>query len=359
MPNATVHTAVPIPPMKPVLAGELDILLSDDTNVVASEPSVATAGIILLLDPHSIVIPKDPNRLPRDPEDERDQELLRGILAGGCNLVPIQVRQINVEPKRYQLVSGERRLLACIAARLLVRAMIVTSDEPSHDCLDRLRENLGRADLSPWEFGQQVRHAMQATQMSQTDLATTLGVSLSKVNRAFDLSDLPQLMVSAFASPNDIRVKDIKRLKDAWATDHEAVGLEVANIREEGGALAGPKVIDRIEKAVAAAKTTVDAPSEPEVAPCKLSLQVEGKAEIGHAQPNAEGGLDVHITARMSDLQRATIARQIVNIVDLVVLTEPQDRKTGSTASKRRAQSDAAKAETAPTAPASPAQPGA
>lgn len=340
-----------VPPPSPVyLAGEVDILVStEDTSTPAVEPPIATVGVILLLDPKSIVVSKDPNRLPRAPEDERDQELLHSILAAGGNQVPIQVRQIGAAPARYLLVSGERRLLASKAARLPVRAMVLASAEPTHDCLDRLRENLGRADLSPWEFSQQVRHALMTTKMEQSDLAKALGVSLSKVNRAADLGELPELVVSAFASPSDIRVMDIKRLKDAWNADPDAVGLEVAIIREESNPVVGPKVVDRIEKAVKAQEPV-------ELAPCKSPerkpLQVAG-AVIGHSLANAQGGLDMHIEVAMSELQRAEVMEQVANIVYRRVLTKPPARKAKTSGTAR----DAA-AERPPVAQTSFAQPG-
>lgn len=349
MANATNSRIPPPSPANP--ASEVDILVStEDTVALTHEPPVSTVGVILLLAPNSIVVPKDPNRLPRAPEDERDQELLHSILAAGGNQVPIQVRQISADPARYLLVSGERRLLASKAARLPVRAMVMASAEPTHDCLDRLRENLGRADLSPWEFSQQVRHALLTTQMEQSDLAKALGVSLSKVNRAADLGDLPDLVVSAFASPNDIRVKDIKRLKDAWHADPDAVGLEVAIIQEEPNPVAGPKVVDRIEKAVKAQASA-------ELAPCKSSepqpLQVAG-AVIGHSLANEQGGLDMHIEVAMSELQRADVMEQVACIVHRMVLTRPPARKAKTSGTARDAV-----AERVPAAPVSPTQPGA
>lgn len=349
MANATNSRIPPPSPAHP--ASEVDILVStEDTVALTPEPLVSTVGVIVLLDPNSIVIPKDPNRLPRAPEDERDQELLHSILAAGGNQVPIQVRQISVDPVRYLLVSGERRLIASKAGRLPVRAMVMASAEPTHDCLDRLRENLGRADLSPWEFSQQVRHALMTTRMEQSDLAKALGVSLSKVNRAADLGDLPELVVSAFASPNDIRVKDIKRLKDAWHADPDAVGLEVAIIQEEPNPVAGPKVVDRIEKAVKA-----QGPAE--LAPCKSPepqpLQVAG-AVIGHSRANAQGGLDMYIEVAMSELQRADVMEQVASIVHRMVLTKPPSRKFKPTGAAREAAAERGLA-----ALASSAQPGA
>lgn len=338
-------------PSPAIPAGEVDIMVStEDTTSPAAEPPIATVGVILLLDPNSIVVPNDPNRLPRAPEDERDQELLHSILAAGGNQVPIQVRQISAAPARYLLVSGERRLLASKAARLPVRAMVMASAEPTHDCLDRLRENLGRADLSPWEFSQQVRHALLTTQMEQSDLAKVLGVSLSKVNRAADLGELPELVVSAFASPNDIRVKDIKRLKDAWNSDPDAVGLEVAIIREESNPVAGPKVVDRIEKAVKAHGPV-------ELAPCKspeqVPLEVAG-AVIGHSLANEQGGLDMFIKVAMSELQRADVMEQVASIVHLMVLTKPPARKAKTSGAAREVAADRP-----PVVPTSFAQPGA
>lgn len=263
--DVTSHSRLPVLPASPA-----DIILPADapfvygSNTPAAKPA-ATAGVILLLDPFSIDVADAPNRLPDSFQDRKHQELVRSIIAGGVNHLPIHVRRIGVEPARYLLISGERRLRASQFARRPVRAMILESSEPADDCIDRLRENLARAELTPWEFGQQIQHALELTGMTQSQLAETLGVSLSKVNRAVDLANLPVLVVSAFASPNDIRIREIKRPKDARAEDFDAVWLEVEKIKEvkeKQGSVAGPQVVERIEKAVQAERP-------PQLAPCK------------------------------------------------------------------------------------------
>lgn len=312
------HSQLPVLP-----ASQADILLPADAPFVSrSDTPAATAGVIIRLDPFSIDVPDAPNRLPESFQDRNYQELVLSIIASGGNHVPIHVRRISVEPARYLLVSGERRLRASRLAGLQVRAMILESSKPADDCIDRLRENLARAELTPWEFGQQIQHALQLTGMIQSQLAETLGVSLSKVNRADDLANLPVLIVSAFASPNDIRIRDIKRLKDAWAEDSDAVGLEVVEINEikkKRGAVAGPQVVERIEKAVQAQRP-------PQLALCKPPtpqlLAVDGKV-VGQWVLNVRGSLDIHLEVAMSELQRADLLDHIADVLQRKVLTKP------------------------------------
>ena len=90
----------------------------------------------------------------------------------------------------WELVWVERRLRACREAGLRVRAIAAKADSLADDYLDRIRENRGRADLSPWEFCQQVSHALDLSPgMKKIVLAAKIGCNVSTINRAHDMAE--------------------------------------------------------------------------------------------------------------------------------------------------------------------------
>lgn len=275
----------------------------------SSNPS--SSAVVVYLDPDCIDVPDAPNRLPESFDSEEFEKLRLSIVASGGNLEPIKVRQIQSDPPHYRLIFGERRLRACKLAQVKVLALIAATGTEAQDCLDHLRENLGREDLSPYEFGEQVRNAMETMKpITRTALAAELGVSLALVSRALDLSALPRLVVSAFASPNQIRYQDVKPLKDAWAKDSDAVVLAVANIKEMPERADGPDVV----------KSLVDAVRPERLAPCKPSLLVCQGRNVGNWSVDKKGGLDLHLDVPMSELQRTHLMEQVASILERKVL---------------------------------------
>lgn len=279
--------------------------------------------VVIYLDPHSVHIPDTPNRLPDAFEDEAFEALRLGILSGGSNVEAIGVRKVFDSEGGfiYVLVFGERRLRACREAGLLVRAVVRQATDPSVDYLDRMRENSGRADLAPIEFALQVRHVIDGpAQMKKIELSSKLGISLATISRAYDLACLPPVILQAFVSAREIRYRDLKTLKDAWATDPEAVAAESNRIQGEPERVSGPDVVRRIAAASKGAKDPL--------APCKLpdpGAQVPllcGGVEIGSWSSGAGGTLQVKVDAAMSDAQRAALLKHVSNFIEKNVLLQ-------------------------------------
>ena len=137
--------------------------VSVSNSALAANVDPPVTDFVILLDPHSVRIPDTPNRTESAFENESFEELRRGIRAKGRNLQPIMVRWVAESdgvPAHWELVWGERRLRACRDTGVSVRAIEAKADSPAEDYLDRIRENRGRADLSPWEFCLQVRRRL-------------------------------------------------------------------------------------------------------------------------------------------------------------------------------------------------------
>lgn len=176
-------------------------LLSPKPAVISTSPlikptqpttPIPLTRTVLYLDPNEVIIEPTPNRLEISYNTARFHGLLSNIRASRRNIVPIDVRFIPGTPGRYVLISGERRLRACRLAQVPVLVLIAASGTDANDSLNRLRENIGRQDLSPWETAQQVKAVQSQLQpIKNYELAALLGVSASMISRALDLCSLP------------------------------------------------------------------------------------------------------------------------------------------------------------------------
>ena len=302
---------------------DIDITtLTSTGNESTSAVGPPATEAVIFLDPLSIRVPDTPNRLESSFENEKFEELRQGIAATGRNIQPIMVRWI-VESAgvaaHWELVWGERRLRACREARVLVSAITAkTVASAMDDYLDRIRENHGRSDLSPWEFGQQVKYALeQPPGMRKSELALKIGCSLAMISRAHAMSVLPDVVVRAFESPNDLRYEDVKPLRDAYRRNAAAVEAESARINGEQDD--PPPSKQTVRRLIQAAKGDF-ASCKPasEVGPTEF-LESAGK-RIGFWRRSTTETLEVHLEIAMSDSQRDRLLEQITTHVARKVL---------------------------------------
>lgn len=272
---------------------------------------------VVLLDPKSVAIPLTPNRVEDAFESEAYYELRDSIVASRGNLVPIEVRRVDGDSGQvYELVYGERRLRACIHARILVRAIVSTHRESDDSFLKRMRENRGRADLAPLEFGRQVKHVLDGDpSLARGSLADQLGCSVSLISRAYDLANLPEFVITAFESPHDLRYEDVKVLRDAFRKDPKAVEEEASRIHSGSQSLAAREVVMRLVKA-----------ATPQVASCKQEnhtsptvLQCDAR-RVGSWCVTSRGTLELQVELAMSDAQRMQLGEHIVKFLARKVL---------------------------------------
>lgn len=332
----------------PALDDEVDIILPSET---LSPPAPAsplrkpglpkTPLVIHELDPHAVIVPDTFNRLKDFADDPKFEELRINIASAGRNSQPILVRAIEGQPGRYLLVFGERRLRACQLEGLKVHAMVIGAETPPEaDCIERIRENTGRDELSAYEIAQQLKHAATTLKPgTQGELAALLGISSSKVSRAKDLAALPDEMIAAFASPREIRIQDIKALKDAWSAQPEAVLQAAALITQSAQPLTRAEVLQRYRdaaKAAADAAAAEKGEGSDGLAPCKTGAAparpVEPKPEplVCHGRPvgewlmSAHGALAIRLETRMSELQRRKLLELVQGFLQNKVLAKPK-----------------------------------
>ncbi len=123
-------------------------------------------------------------------EPEAFEELKKSILSNGL-IQPITVRR-NKE-KKYELVSGERRLKACkdIGYRD-IPAYIIKVDSNEAMLALALIENIQREKLNPIEIGHAYKRLMEECFLTQEQIADKVGKDRSTIANSIRLLKLPK-----------------------------------------------------------------------------------------------------------------------------------------------------------------------
>lgn len=135
----------------------------------------------------------EPNRKqPRkDFDQEKLNELAESIRQHGL-IQPITVRELpSASGVSYQIVAGERRWRAARIAGLEDVPVRVMELSDSQTMQIAMIENLQREDLNPVEEAQGYRELIDNYQMTQDELAKTVGKARSSITNSMRLLTLP------------------------------------------------------------------------------------------------------------------------------------------------------------------------
>ena len=177
-------------PKRRALGRGLEALLPPKPTAppAAAEPS----GQPLELDCEGI--DRNPFQTRTNFDEERLRELASSIRASGV-IQPIAVRPL--ADGRYQLITGERRLLASrMAGRSTIPAFVrPASDEQAMEMT--IVENLQRTDLNPIEQARAYQRLSQEFKMTQEQMAVRTGKDRASVSNFLRLLRLPEEVQSS------------------------------------------------------------------------------------------------------------------------------------------------------------------
>ena len=130
-----------------------------------------------------------PNRFqPREVFDERPlKELAVSIKEHGV-IQPIIVRKVN---DKYEIIAGERRYKASALAGLTKIPAIIRDLDDKESSKVALLENLQRKNLNAIEEAKTYQKILEIDEMTQEELAKTMGKSQSAVANKLRLLSLP------------------------------------------------------------------------------------------------------------------------------------------------------------------------
>lgn len=131
-----------------------------------------------------------PNRFqPREVFDEKAlKELAQSIKENGV-LQPIIVREVG---DKYEIIAGERRYKATTLAGLTEIPAIVKDFDDKKSSKMALIENIQRQDLTPIEEARTYQTILNVDEMTQKELADSVGKSQSAVSNKLRLLTLPE-----------------------------------------------------------------------------------------------------------------------------------------------------------------------
>ncbi len=134
------------------------------------------------------MIRPNPDQPRRNFDKKALMELARSIRMHGV-LQPLCVRRIS--PVHYELIAGERRLLAARLAQLERVPCIVRETDGEESAVLALVENIQRSDLSFFEEAQAIDKLMKRYRLTQEQAAARIGRKQSTVANKLRLLRLP------------------------------------------------------------------------------------------------------------------------------------------------------------------------
>ena len=280
-------------------------------------PASTAIGQLQRLDPHRIRPMPMPNRDSAAFECDEFEELRQSIAAAGGNSVPISVVELDspTAAHAYELISGERRLRACIQARLHVLAIVRQADQvPAQQrLLETLQENLARQELSAYQLGRQLKHAIDAgLSSSARALARDIGRHHSDVSAAIKLASLPIEVVEAFATTEELQYRFQAPLSQALTKNKAAVLSAAQAIKALPERPPAKEVVSLLVAAAAA-------PAEGGVqkggvgrsdTPSNRAISCAGQ-EVGSVQIDKRGHAKITLGIALTDKQQAALHKHI------------------------------------------------
>jgi len=222
--------------LKPGLGRGLDALMNPQSYLNDSSESVSyndlkkddgTQYDILAKVPVELISPN-----PFQPRTNFDpialEELKKSILENGL-IQPVTVRR--VEDHRYQLISGERRLKACIDIGYRdIPAYIIKVDSDESMLAMALIENIQREKLNPVEIGMAYKRLMEECHLTQEQIADKVGKDRTTVANSIRLLKLPREILDSLIA-EEITSGHARALINL---PFEALQLEALSIIREG-----------------------------------------------------------------------------------------------------------------------------
>ncbi|WP_175983256.1 ParB/RepB/Spo0J family partition protein [Caballeronia zhejiangensis] len=174
------------------------------------------------LDAKAIKASRFANRIQRSFEGSSFESFKQEIANAGGNVQPIKVRRIS--PDEYEVVFGHRRHRACLELDIEVLAMIEESMSDKDLFEEMSRENEQRKDLSAYELAMHYKRGIELKlYRNWSEIAAVLGKTKSLMSRYSALAELPEAVINAFPSPNDIQPKWAEKLRQVIEVDSAAV----------------------------------------------------------------------------------------------------------------------------------------
>ncbi len=276
----------------------LESLLPSRPSPVASPAPEASQMLGTPLEIDLPLIDRNPFQTRTSFDPEKLTELAKSIAASGV-VQPILVRAI--AGGRYQLITGERRLLASKeAGKSTIPAMLrEVSDEQAMEMT--IVENLQRADLNPMEQARAYARLQSEFQMTQEQIAARTGKERTSVTNFLRLLKLPELI------QQQVEVGDL-------SFGHARTLLSLSTPEQ---ILSAAKKVMALSLSVRQTESYVQGLIHPESKPTKLQKLAAGQAEQDPNVREAQDRLQRSLGLKVRVEDRRGSGRVIIEYANL------------------------------------------
>lgn len=215
--------------------------LAFERELAIDESQTVSDRLVLAIDPAKCSIWADNAREYAALTPENCADLIGSITPGGTNSVAALVRRTTDLERPYELIVGTRRHYAVSWLRAnghpdtkLLVEVVKATDEEAYRVADI--ENRERQDVTVLERARNYRMALEKYYGgTQARMAERLGIPKQSLSRLLAAADLPDGVVSAFASPADVKLVHAERLCPLLANDkqRQAILAKAAELAAE------------------------------------------------------------------------------------------------------------------------------
>ena len=199
-------------------------------------------------------------------------------------------------------------------ARVSVLAIVRQPDQmpDAQRLLETVRENLARQNLSPYELGRQLKHAIDTgLSLSARSLARDIGRHHSDVSAAIKLASLPVEVIEAFTSTADLQYRFEGPLTQAFAKNKEGVLSAARTIKTMPDRPAAKEVVSLL---LAAATAPAGGVQKGGVGrsdtPFNGALSCAGQ-EVGSVQIDKRGHAKITLAVALTGKQQAALHKHL------------------------------------------------
>ena len=289
-------------------------------SLAMPEPAAANSGQPLLLPVEAI--DEDPDQPRLEFDDESLRELAETIARRGVRQ-PISVRPHPVDPDRWVLNFGARRLRAC---KLACKTNIPAFVDEAADSYDQVIENEQRKALRPLELAMFVQRRLAGGE-TQAEIARLLGKSQPYIVYVSALIDAPHWLMELYRQGRCrgmIELYQLRRLHaiaparvEQWVSEHAVIAR--ADIQQLKGEFheADPSAPAALPS-LPARDTMSTQPATEVHAVVRTAPTIESLQRAPEAQRTSSAGSVA--------LRKALFARRSDAVVEVIVNRAPDDR---------------------------------
>jgi len=155
------------------------------------------------------------------------EELAEDILKNG-QINPVLIRAVDDEKFKYEIIAGSRRWKACLLANIPLKA-ILTDYNDTQAAIAQIKEN-EKTGLSNYSRGISYSILLKNKILSQEQLASSLGVSRSKLQSLICFAKIPESVMDAIGNPERISARSANSIYSLSkkGEDHINALIEIA-----------------------------------------------------------------------------------------------------------------------------------